>query len=182
MTYYCEICLKGIKTKSKYSHLKSKSHKEFEEYKHIILSLKNIDIRDVDEILSLYIKGHKKKFNHYLLKGEIKLVFINQDCKFIRTGLIDNKTFISWSNYLKDAINNLKEDGYHFNHIAEMDIVTLAHKRDMTYEYYMKRNMWAIEWKLNAMINKDKNLINKLPQNWRHPINTRFDCCRNNII
>ena len=42
--------------------------------------------------------------------------------------------------------------------------------------------MPAFEWKLNAMINKDKNLINKFPQNWRHPINTRFDCYRNNII
>ena len=42
MSYYCEICLKDIKKKSKYSHLKSESHKEFEKYKHIILSLKNV--------------------------------------------------------------------------------------------------------------------------------------------
>ena len=40
MRYYCDICLKEIKNKSKYSHLKSKSHKEFKKYKHIILSLK----------------------------------------------------------------------------------------------------------------------------------------------
>ena len=29
--------------------------------------------------------------------------------------MIDNTTNISWSNYLRDAINNLKEEGYHFN-------------------------------------------------------------------
>ena len=82
MSYYCEICLKDIKKKSKNSHLKSKSHKEFEKYEHIILSLKNVDIKDVDEILNLYMKDHNKKFNHYLLKGEFKLVFNdNQDCK-----------------------------------------------------------------------------------------------------
>ena len=40
MRYYCNICLLDIKKKSKHSHLKSKSHKEFEKYKHIILSLK----------------------------------------------------------------------------------------------------------------------------------------------
>ena len=51
MRYYCETCLRDVKKKSKYSHLKSKSHKEFEKYKHIILSLKNVDIKDVDEIL-----------------------------------------------------------------------------------------------------------------------------------
>ena len=38
----------------------------------------------------------------------------------------------------------------------------------MTYVFYLKQFMPAFEWKLNAMINKDKNLINKFPQNWRH--------------
>ena len=43
------------------------------------------------------------------------------------TGVIDNRTFVSWSNYLREAISNLKEEGYDFNYIAEMDIITLAH-------------------------------------------------------
>ena len=42
--------------------------------------------------------------------------------------------------------------------------------------------MPAFEWKLNAVINKDKNLINKFPQDWRHPINTRSGCYRNKIF
>ena len=66
--------------------------------------------------------------------------------------------------------------------MAEMDIITLAHKRDMTYDFYLKHNMPAFEWKLNAMINKDKTLINHFLQNWRHPINTKFVCYRNNYI
>ena len=44
-----------------------------------------------------------------------------------------------------------------------MSIITLAHKRDLTYDFYLKHNMPAFEWKLNAMINKDKNLKNKFP-------------------
>ena len=124
--------MKDIKKKSKNSHLKSESHKQFEKNKHIILSLENVNIKDVDEILYLYMKDYNKKFNHYLIKGEFKLVFINnQDCKYVMTHVIDNATNISWSNYLRDAINNLKEEGYHFNHIAEMDIITLAHKRGL---------------------------------------------------
>ena len=71
----------------------------------------------------------------------------------------DNRKFISWSNYLREAINILKEEGYDFNHLAEMDIILLAHKRDMTYDFYLKHNMPAFEWKLNAMINKDKKLL-----------------------
>ena len=74
MSYYCDICLRDFKKKSKHSHLKSKSHKEFDKYKHIILSLKIVDLKDVDEILYLYVKDHDKKFNQYLLKGQFKLV------------------------------------------------------------------------------------------------------------
>ena len=178
MRYYCNICLLDIKKKSKHSHLKSKNHKEFEKYKHIILSLKNVDIKDVDKVLYLYKKDHNKKFHHYLLKGQFKLVFNNQDCKYLMTDMINNTTNVSWSNYIRDAIDKLKEEGYDFNYIAEMDIITLAHKRDMTYDFYLKHNMSAFEWKLNSMINKDKNLINKFPQNWRYPINTKFNCYR----
>ena len=123
MRHYCDICLRDIKTESKFSHLKSKSYKEFEKYKHIILSLKNVDVKDVDEIINIYMKGHSKKLNHYLTKGELELIFNNnQDCKYIKTGMIDSRTFISWSNCLRDAIHNLKEDGNLFHHIVEMDL------------------------------------------------------------
>ena len=94
------------------------------------------------------------------------------------TDMIDNRIKISWSIYLRDAINNLKEERYDFNYVAEMDIISLAHKRDMTYDFFLEHNMPAFEWKLNAMINKDKNLINKLQRIWRHPINTKSDCYR----
>ena len=168
MRYYCIICLRDIKKKSKYSHLKSKSHKEFEKYKHIKLSFKNVDIKDVDEILYLYMKDYNKKYTQYLLKGQFKIVFNNQDCKYLMRDMINNTTNVSWSNYLRDVITNLKEEGYDFSHLAEMDIITLAHKRDMTYDFYLKYNMSAFERKLNAMINKDKNLINKFSKKWRH--------------
>ena len=63
-----------------------------------------------------------------------------------------------------------------------MDNITLAHKRDITYDFYSKHNMSAFEWKLNAMISKDKILITKFPPNCRHLINTKFDCYRTIII
>ena len=83
---------------------------------------------------------------------------------------------------MRESIDSLKTEGYHFDHKAEMDIITLAHKRDMTYDCYLKQNMPAFEWKLNAIINKDKILINKFPQTWGHPINMKFKGYRNNVI
>ena len=61
------------------------------------------------------------------------------------TDMIKKATNISWSIYLRVAIGSLKEEGYHFDHIAEMYIITLAHKRDMTYDFSLKHNMPAIE-------------------------------------
>ena len=73
------------------------------------------------------------------MKGQFKLVFNkNQDCKYLLTYMINNTANISWSNYLREVIDSLKKEGCHFNHIAEMDIITLAHKLDMTYDFYLK--------------------------------------------
>ena len=49
MDYDCEVCDKYIKPKSKYKHSKSKPQEELDKCKHILLSLKDIDIIDVDE-------------------------------------------------------------------------------------------------------------------------------------
>ena len=178
MRYYCNICLRDIKKNSKHSHMKSKSHKEFGKNKHIILSFKNIDIKDVDEILYLYMKDYNKKHTQNLLKGQFKLVFNIQDCKYLMTNMINNTTNVSWSNYIRETIDSLKKEGYHFDHIAEMGIITLAHKRDMTYDFNLKYNMSAFVWRLDAMIDKDMDLINKFSKKWRHPVNMKFNCYR----
>ena len=63
------------------------------------------------------------------MKGQFKLIFNNnQDRKYLITDMIDNRSFVSWSNYLRDAIIKIKEEGCDFNYVAEMDIITLAHK------------------------------------------------------
>ena len=55
-----------------------------------------------------------------------------------------------------------------------MNIIIVCNKVDMTYHFLMKHNMPAVEWKLNQLINKDKNLINKLPASWIQPLNGKF--------
>ena len=73
------------------------------------------------------------------------------------------------------VFGDFKDKGYNFSHIAEMQIVTIANKMDMSYDFYIKHNMHATEWKLNAMINKNKSSINKFPRNWRYPLNRKFE-------
>ena len=49
---------------------------------------------------------------------------------------------------------------------------------DMSYDFFDEHNVHAIEWKLNAMVNKNKSLINKFPRNWRHPLSRKFESYR----
>ena len=85
----------------------------------------------------------------------------------------DNKTMISWKKYLENVIIDFKTNGYNFNHIETMNIITRSNEKDMTYGFYIKQNMHAAEWKLNAMTNKNKKLLIKFPETWRHPLNNK---------
>ena len=57
----------------------------------------------------------------------------------------DSKKMVSWKNYLQKVIDNFKDKGYTFDHIAEMHIITIANKMDMSYNFYIKQIMHAIE-------------------------------------
>ena len=62
---------------------------------------------------------------------------------------------ISWRNFLENLTRDSKDEGYNFNQKAEMNIETITNKKDYSYDFYIKHNMDAVEWKLNAMVNKN---------------------------
>ena len=175
MEYCCEVCPKKIKAKNKYKHFKSKSHQELDKCKHLLLSYKDIDIDHVDETFFLYIIEHDKKIDYFIKKWEFKLLFDDyQYCPYVTSNVADNKTMISWKIFLMNVIDDFEDKGYNFSHIAEMHIKTIANKRDMSYDFYIKHNMCALEWNIHAMNNENKSLINKIPCDWRHPLIRKF--------
>ena len=101
-----------------------------------------------------------------------------KDCGIARSGLTDNKLMVSWKVFVENAIINLKNDGFDFSHISQMNIIIVCNKLDMTYDFYMKHNIPAVEWKINQLINKDEKLINKFPTSWIHPLNREFKSYR----
>ena len=52
-----------------------------------------------------------------------------------------------WRNFLKNVIREFKDKGCNFNHIEEMNIITIGIKMDMSYDLYIKHNMHAVERK-----------------------------------
>ena len=148
---------------SKYMPFKSNIHKEIDKCRYIFLSLKDVDINDVDEAFYLYLFDHNRKFDFYCVKWQFNLIFIDyQYGTYVTFNLSESKTKISGSIYLQKINSDFEDEGYNFNQIAEMHILTIANKLDMSYDFFIKYNIHAVEWKLNAMINKDKILIKKI--------------------
>ena len=59
--------------------------------------------------------------------------------------LYSNKTMSFWYNFLVNVSNDFKDEGFNFNHRAEMNILTIVYKRGMSYDFYIKHNMCALE-------------------------------------
>ena len=151
--------------------MKSLPRKEFDKCKQIKLTIKNPDVNKIDNIIYSYIIEHNKKHDYYLIKCDFKPVFNSSEYSpHITSKLSDNKTIISWSHFLKNVIDDFKINGYTFNHIDGMKITTIANKLDMSYDFHIKHKMHAVEWKTNAMINKNNKLINKLDRSKCHPL------------
>ena len=179
MDYRCEVCNMFIKPKSKSKHFKSKNHKYLDKQKHIKITIDNPNIKNIDEIFYSHIIEYNNKYEFYFVRCNFKLCFINRESYGIAcSNLTDNKTMVSWKNFLENKINNLKNEGYDFSHISEMNIIIVCNKMYMTYDFYMKHNMPAVEWKINQLFNKDKKLINKFPLSWIHPLNRKFKSYR----
>ena len=106
----------------------------------------------------------------YLIKCDFILVFNNCENSHITSKLIDNKTTISWRNLFDKVIIDFSNKGYDFDHITELNILTIANKMNILYDFYIKHNTHAVERKLNMISARNPNLINSLNRFHNHPL------------
>ena len=63
----------------------------------------------------------------------------------------------------------MENRGYKFSHISEMNITFIIDLRNMTYEHYRNQPKSMLEWKLNALLAQNPELI-KILGNSFHPL------------
>ena len=78
--------------------------------------------------------------------------------------------------YLLYDIDNFIEKGHDFSHIDEMNVTVVSDKMYMTYDYYIKHPMPALELRLNMIISK--NLIKSLNRSHIHPLTRKYSHIR----
>ena len=57
-----------------------------------------------------------------------------------------NETMVSWKNFLEKLIDDFKDKGYIFNHIAEMHIITIANKKMTLGERRSHESPWTLRY------------------------------------
>ena len=143
--------------------------KNLDKHNYINFAFNNPNIDSIDKMFYTLIKEYNNKYEYYLVRCEVKMCFIKMEDYGIASSILtDNKTMVSWRIFVENVIINFKNNGYDFSHISQMNIIFVCNKMDMIYDFYIKHNMSAFEWRLNQLIKKDKNLINKLPKSWVH--------------
>ena len=148
MDYHCEVCNVYIKPISKSNRFKSINHKILEMHRHMKLTIDNPNIGNIEEIFYSHIKKYDTLYEYYLVSCEFNLCFMDkEDYAFVSSVLTNNQTIISWKIYTENAIDDFNNDGFNFSHISQMSVIIVCNRMDMTYDFYMKQNMPAIEWK-----------------------------------
>ena len=134
----------------------------------------------IDKISNEYITNHNKKYYKFLIKYEFKLIFNNDLLQriHIKTNFYNNTDPITLKRYLLYQIHNFIDKGYEFSYIDEMNITTVNDKMYMTYDYYIKHPMSAVERKLNMIISKNPHLIKSLNRSHIHLLIRKYSYIR----
>ena len=74
---------------------------------------------------------------------------------------------------LMSKIEYFESNGHKFSHITDMNIVFITDLRNMTYEHYLKIPKPMIEWRLNAILAKNPEIIKKIT-NISHPLIRKY--------
>ena len=80
--------------------------------------------------------------------------------------------------YLFYQIDYFIDKGHEFAHIDEMNITTVNDKMCMTYDYYIKHPMSAIDLKLNMIFSKIPHLIKSIYRSHIHPVIRKYSQLR----
>ena len=80
--YYCDICDKTIKIKSKRKHLKSQHHQTLTNTIISRYHIPNPNFLDIENILIKYVNDYEKNFVLYLIICKCKLIFNDLTYKF----------------------------------------------------------------------------------------------------
>ena len=136
--------------------------------------INDVNINEIDKIFNKYIITYNKKFDFYYINCEVEIQFYNNYSANIQIQNHYNKDYINIKNYLLLYIYNCQFAGYIFHNINHLFINTTFCKTNMTYEIYINTPMSMLDRRINFIIAKNPDLINKLDRTKHHPLIRKY--------
>ena len=176
MDLLCPVCDRLImENESDYNEYITTMRKKDDKSWYENHTIDNINLEEVDKILSDYIATHNKKFYFSLVRCEFVLEFDNNFTINIQTHYCYNMDDITKiKSYLFSSIDCFKSRGYKNYNINQMSIKTINNRCNMTYENYMNFTMSMLERRINMIIAKNPQLINLFNRNKNHPLIRKY--------
>ena len=157
--FNCKLCGNAIKIKSKKKHLNSQYHKSLSMSVISRYTVTNPDFLHIDNLLTNYVLDFNKKFAFHLIICKWTLHISDTVVS------VKSNTWYSFSpgyylgNFLLSKTKYFGGYGRKFSHISEMNITFISDPRNTTYEHYLNQPKSMLEWKLNAILAKNPELI-----------------------
>ena len=173
--FYCEICDKSIKIKSKKRHQNSRYHKSLTNSIICKYTVEDPNFFHMNDILKKYVEEYNKKFGIYIIICEWKLHFsdtiINIKSDRLYNLYIPRRKLRP---YLISKIDDFESKGYKLSNISEMNITFISNMRNMTYSHYLQIPKSMLEWTMIKKLANNPNLIKAFNINSFHPLITKY--------
>ena len=176
MNDLCEVCDRSIfENLSEYKKSPASLRKENDKSLYDKHTIYNINLDEVDKMLSDYVTTHNKKFHFYLVRREFILELDNIFTTNIQTDYCYNMDGITKiKSLLLYWIDCFKSRGYMLININQMTITSLSDRCNMTYKNYMSYPMSMYERRINFIIAKNPQFINSLDRDRNHPLIRKY--------
>ena len=136
--------------------------------------INNVKINEFDKIFNEYISTHNKKIDFYYIDCGFEKLFENNYTANIEIIYHYNTDYINIKSYLLFYIDSSEINGYKFENINHMIIITISCKCNMSYKYYINQPMSMLERRINMLIAKNPRLINAINRTKNHPLIRKY--------
>ena len=154
-------------------------HKRYDRslyYKYII---NNINLNNINKIFDCYINIHNEKFDLYFINCQIQIKFNNYTIFNLEKTNHYNSDYINIENYLSMYLKSCENIGYKIDKINHMIINITSCICNIKFKHYKDKPMSMLERKINYIISKNPQLINKYHN---HPLIRKYPNIKYNNI
>ena len=128
MRYYFDICDTTIKIKTERKHLLSQTQHTLKKCNHIKHTIKNPNFFDIAETFKVFINSHTEKFDLYLIKYDLMLVFDNEFYPHIEAEVQISQADFKLQKFLFEWTEHYIDRGHKLSHISDMNITAISNK------------------------------------------------------